>query len=760
MNSHIGPYRILRKLGEGGMGVVYAAEDERLRRAVAIKTIRDTGDSSARERFFREARAAASLSHPNVCQLFDIGDESGRPFLVMELLEGEPLSERLRRGTVPLNDAVQFALSVLTALDALHSRGFIHRDLKPSNVFLTQSGVKLLDFGLARELQPSILEPNETTMQQGAGSPSPLTLSGMIIGTPRYMAPEQLLGAPVDARTDLFAIGAILYEMLTGSAPFAEDNAMKLYHAICYEAAPNLAGSAAIAAINRIVHRAMAKRPDERYQSANAMAADLREVMMISDAGSSVVAHRVTRLIVLPLRLLRPDAEIDFLAHAIPEAITTSLAGVGSLIVRSPMAASRIDASDLRTLASEADVDVALTGTLLRSGEQIRMTSQLLEVPGGTVLWSLSSQATMSDIFELQDTLTQRIVESLQLPLTEREARLVRGDVPATPRAHEFYLRAAQQGESPEGWRIAHDLYKRALDEDPRYAPAWARIARIHLLLGKYAGETKVEYELAESAARRALDLSPDLPIAYLAYAQIEVATGRAEASVLRLLDRVQRGTSDPAVFSGLVMALRYCGLLEHSAAAYELAHQLDPHISTSVSHTYWMMGRYQEALDTVDRDRDWGADEALVLESMGRYDEAFAIFDDRRKRLVKNGALPGSQAFHIIEGFEWIVRGDERAFERIEEFRQFPDPEGLFYIARGLVRIGRHDDAIEMLDRTERDGFFCYPIFARDPWLDPLRGDARFVAILKRAEERMRNAQRAFDAHPGSRVLVIGGRG
>jgi len=757
MDERIGPYRILRKLGEGGMGVVYAAEDERLQRAVAIKTIRDTGDSSARERFFREARAAASLSHPNVCQLFDIGDEDGRPFLVMELLDGEPLSDRVHRGALPLNDAVQITLSILTALDALHTRGFIHRDLKPSNVFLTTSQVKLLDFGLARELQPAMLEANDTTLRQG--SQSPLTLSGMIIGTPRYMAPEQLLGTPADARTDLFAIGSILFEMLTGKPPFNEENAMKLYHAICYEAAPNLAGSSAIAAINRIVHRAMSKRPEDRYQAAGAMAADLREVMMISDAGSPVVAHRVTRLIVLPLRLLRPDPEIDFLAQAIPEAITTSLASVGSLIVRSPMTASRIGANDLRRLATEADVDVALTGTLLRSGEQIRMTSQLLEVPGGTVLWSLSSQATMSDIFELQDTLTQRIVSSLELPLTEREARLVRGDVPATPRAHEFYLRAAQQGESPEGWRIAQDLYRRALDEDPRYAPAWARIARIHLLLGKYGGDTVKEYELAESAARRALDLNPELPIAHLAYAQIEVATGRAQASVMRLLDRVQRGTNDPAVFSGLVMALRYCGLLEASVAAYEQARQLDPHISTSASHTYWMAGRYDEALATVDRDRDFGADEALVLESMGRYEDAVAMFEDRRKRLTANGALPGSVAFRILQGFEYFLVADTRAMEMIEEFRTFPDPEGSFYIARGLVRIAQLEEGLNMLEAAERDGFFCYPIFAHDPWLDPLRGNPRFVAILKRAEERMRSAQRAFDRHPGSRVLVVGGR-
>ncbi len=758
MDDRIGPYRILRKLGEGGMGVVYAAEDERLRRAVAIKTIRDAGDSSARERFFREARAAASLTHPNVCQLFDIGDESGRPFLVMELLDGEPLSARIARSPLPLGDSVQITLAILTALDALHTRGFIHRDLKPSNVFLTPSGVKLLDFGLARELHPATLSSNDTTLRPGQDA-TPLTLSGMIVGTPRYMAPEQLLNTPVDARTDLFATGSLLFEMMSGHAAFSEENTMRLFHAICYEAAPTLAGSTAISAVNRIVHRALAKRMDERYQSAQAMASDLREVMMISDAASPVVAHRVTRLIVLPLRMLRPDPEIDFLAQAIPEAVTTSLAGVGTLIVRSPMTASKIDTTDLKALATQADVDVALTGTLLRSGEQIRMTSQLLEVPGGTVLWSQSSQATMSDIFALQDTLTQRIVSSLELPLTEREARLVRGDVPANSRAHEFYLRAGQQGQSPEGWAVARDLYHRALEEDPRYALAWARVSRIHLLIGKYLGDTAKQYELAESSARHALELSPDLPLGHLAFAMIEVCTGRALQATQRLLDRVQRATTDPSVFSGLVMTLRYCGLLDESIAAYEQAHELDPNISTSVSHSYWMAGRYEEALATVDRDRDFGGDEALVLESMGRHEEARSMFGDRRERLVRNGALPSSEAFQILQAFEWFLNGDRRAFTQMESFRQFPDPEGRYYIARGMVNIKEIDVAMEMLEEAERDGFFCYPIFAHDRWLDPLRMNPRFIAMLKRAEQKMRDAKRAFDAHPGSRVLVVGGR-
>src|SRR5438046_3041090 len=255
MLDRIGPYRIVRKLGEGGMGVVYAAEDERLRREVAIKTIREAGDSSARERFMREARAAASLSHPNVCQLFDIGDAEGTPFLVMELLDGESLAERLVRGALPLAEAIRIALAVLTALDALHSRGFVHRDLKPSNVFLTGYGVKLLDFGLARELPTAKLSSDDPTMQQGR---SPVTLSGMIVGTPRYMSPEQILGGVVDGRTDLFSVAVLLYEMIAGSPPFKDDTPMQVFHAIAYENPPNLAGSDALSAVNAVIHRAMA----------------------------------------------------------------------------------------------------------------------------------------------------------------------------------------------------------------------------------------------------------------------------------------------------------------------------------------------------------------------------------------------------------------------------------------------------------------------------------------------------------------------
>jgi eukaryotic-like serine/threonine-protein kinase len=758
MLDRIGPYRIVRKLGEGGMGVVYAAEDERLNRAVAIKTIREAGDTVVRERFMREARAAASLSHPNVCQLFDIGDTEGTPFLVMELLDGESLAERLGRGALPLAEAIRITLAVLTALDALHTRGFVHRDLKPSNVFLTGYGVKLLDFGLARELPAAKLSSDDTTMQHGR---SPLTLSGMIVGTPRYMAPEQILGTPVDGRTDLFSVAVLLYEMVAGAPPFANENPMQLFHALVYENPPNLAGSAAISAVNRVIHRAMAKKPEDRYQSSAAMAQDLRETTLISDAASHAVAHKVTRLIVLPFRMLRADEEIDFLANAMPEAITTSLAAIRSIIVRSPMAAAKLagEAIDLKRLATEADVDVAVTGTLLRAGEQIRVTAQLVAVPAGTVLSSVSSQTTMSGIFDLQDALTQRIIDSLELPRAERSSASMRRDVPATPLAHEFYLRAGQQGESPSAWQIARDLYERSVEEDPHYAPAWARLSRIYLLLGKYGNDAAANYALAESAVRRALEINPDLPIAHQAYAHLEVSTGRARESVMRLLDRVARGSNDPNAFAGLVTSLRFCGLLEESCAAHEQARQLDPTISTSAAHSYWMSGRYEEALAAVDPNRDFG-DAAFIYESMGRLDEAIAIFDDRMKRLQAAGGT-GSSAmnFRIFESFRASLLGKPDALELYDTFINFPDPEGLYYSGRSYVRIGALEQALALIDKSERNGFFCYPFFVRDPWLDPLRGDSRLNDVIRRAESKWREAKRAFESHPGSRVLTIGAK-
>src|SRR6186713_2728419 len=230
MLESVGHYRILSKLGEGGMGVVYAAADERLQRQVALKMLHGTGrDPQARERLWREARAAASVSHPNVCQLYDVGEANGELFIAMELLEGQPLSARLSHGPIPLAESVDMTLAILSALGAIHGRGLVHRDLKPSNIFLTTHGVKLLDFGLARSIEDSA---KETQAQ--------LTVAGTVMGTPHYMSPEQIGGDPLDGRSDLFALGAILFELLVGTTAFKGKTAPQVFHSILYDPLPAL----------------------------------------------------------------------------------------------------------------------------------------------------------------------------------------------------------------------------------------------------------------------------------------------------------------------------------------------------------------------------------------------------------------------------------------------------------------------------------------------------------------------------------------
>ena len=565
------------------MGVVFAAEDDSLGRRVAVKTIAEP-DDSARKRFRREARAAAGVNHPNVCQVYEIGEDGGQLFIAMELLEGESLADRLRRGPLPVEEAVALGRGMLAALAALHATGVVHRDLKPSNVFLTPHGVKLLDFGLARPL------PKELTQSLETGTE--LTRPGLLVGTPRYMAPEQVLGHEVDARTDLFSGAAILYEAVSGRPAFLGTTVVEVLSATLHEQPPALAGDAAVVALDRVLRRALAKRPADRPASAAEMAAEMEQVATAGTSTATSVARPLTRLVVLPFRLLRPDPEIDFLSFALADAVSASLAGLPSVVIRSSAAAARFatESPDLKALATQADVDRVLMGTLLRAGDQLRATAQLVEAPAGTLVSSQTLQAPLGDVFRLQDELAQRIVESLSPSLSEREGR--RRGVPASARAYEFYLRANEVVRDWSHVAVARDLYRQCVDEDPSFAPAWAKLGRCHRLLAKYFRQTPREnLARADECFRRALELEPDLPVAHKLYVHHESEMGRARDAMVRLLGLARSHRNDPEIFAGLVHACRYCGLLDASEAAHREARRLDPHISTSVVYTWWARG-------------------------------------------------------------------------------------------------------------------------------------------------------------------------
>jgi TolB-like protein len=747
--TRLASYEIVGLLGAGGMGEVYRARDVRLNRHVALKVINASGGDDGRRRLLSEARAAAAVNHPNICQIFEIGEEHDNLFITMELLSGETLADRLLRGPMAVSQAIPLVIDALTALHVIHEQGLVLRDLKPANIFLTPHGVKLLDFGLARPSSPNAdLGLTHTATR--------LTQSGTMMGTPRYMSPEQIQGQRVDARTDLFAMGATLYEMLSGTPAFPGRTSLDVLHATLHDAPAALGGSRTIESVNRIVQRLLAKSPNERPPSAAAAAEELRACVALGDITAVPHARTMTWLIVMPFRVLRPDAETDFLSFSLPDAIASSLAGLRSLGVRSTAGAARFATGeiDFARIAAEAHVDLVMTGTLVRNGDAIRVTTQLVGAPGGEVLWSHTAHATLRDVFQLQDEVVQRIVSSLALPLTTREQQLLRHDVPASPTAYEFYLRANQVQQqatlaSLDAAHLAKDLYAQSVEADPHYAPAWANLGRCYRVLGKSGGEGADDYlRRAELCLQRALTLNPQLASVTRHYAQLESDTGRSKDGLARLLAAARTNDRDPELWAGLVHACRYCGLLQPSIAAHERARQLDPAIATSVRHTYWLLGDPQSAL----RERGAGRFyfEAMVLASIGRTDEAFEYLREmermKRPELMQN----------FVGSLRLLLEGKRAESLAASEFciRHFPDPEAVFYMARQLVRLGEPDRAFEVLDDVVDRGFYLSHPLSNDPWLAPLRTLPGYEPLMQRTRRLEQDAAVLFSQCGGPALV------
>ena len=344
------------------------------------------------------------------------------------------------------------------------------------------------------------------------------------------------------------------------------------------------------------------------------------------------------RLAVLPFRQLKADPDTQFLSFSLADAIASSLSGLESLVVRSAIAAARFtsDAPDLAGVASALDVNLVLAGTILRVGDRVRVSTQLVEVPHGTLLWTTTAEALLEDLFGVSDGLVRRIVESLALPLTVREAGQLRQDVPSSGHGYTLYLRANALGRYPDTWTQARDLYLEAVRVDPRYAPAWAGLGRIYRMMAKYAPDEDPQLvKLAEESFRRALAVSPELSLAHYLYAQLELETGRSVNALFRLLDRARERRADPKLFAGLVQACRYVGLLDASRAAHERARLLDPAIRTSIGYTSVMAGDYARAVAEA-RDNDDPL-EGFALALAGRGEESIQVLQALRARYGRN---------------------------------------------------------------------------------------------------------------------------
>jgi TolB-like protein len=488
----------------------------------------------------------------------------------------------------------------------------------------------------------------------------------------------------------------------------------------------------------------------EALESARASAA--------AEATTVTAIRPVTRLIVLPFRLLRPDPEIDFLAVALPDAITASLCGLESLVVRSTASASRWAAADpdLQRLAAEAEVDAVLRGTLLRSGAQLRLATQLVEVPSGTVAWSKTLQTPVTDVFELQDELSDRVIEALAIPLSARERLQLERDVPATARAYELYLRANHLGTSVTSTSTlvsARDLYRACLQDDPRFAPAWARLGRVYRIMAKYGhGDWRENVRLAEDAFRRALEVNPELPLAHSYYTYFEIEElGDAPGAMLRLLDRVRARAADPDLFAGLVTVLRFCGLYDASLAAWARARRLDPKIGTSAHYTLFLQGRWADAAanDCNDPPVVSVFSEAILRGPAA----ALALVRELQKTPIEG------VEHHALQYTAGALEGDPlRARASVDGVLSagFHDPEGTYFGLRALSRVGETERAAELLGSVVERNFLCHEAVAIDPWLEPLRARADVAAVLEESRRRRARAAEAFEAAGGPRLLAM----
>lgn len=458
------------------------------------------------------------------------------------------------------------------------------------------------------------------------------------------------------------------------------------------------------------------------------------------------------RVMVLPFRLLVPDPELDFLSFSLPDAVGSSLSGVHAAIVRSSLVAARFGAEqpDLVRIAAEADVNRVVTGGILRVGDRVRVTAQLLEAPAGTVLGASSAEGAIGDLFHLQDHLVAQIVGALMPTLAGQTVAPTRGDVPASSRAYECYLRANQLAQRPADHPRALHLYRESVTIDPAFAPAWARLGRLYRVMSKYQDDGSESFRLAEHALEHALELNPELPLANTQYALLEVDLGRGLDAMTRLITRARIHRTDPDLLAGLVHACRYAGLLDASIAAYRRAVDLDPLVATSVLQSYWMSGDVPLALAESSK-LAGGSLRGMVLALAGRNTEAIAYLREQE------ATLPYERMRQLSRALRTLLEGDRSASLASLDaliLTTSQDPEARYFYARYLAKLGEVDRANDLLASAVFGGFIASRVMAWDPWLDTLRSTASFRSVQMQADARYAVAVEQFTRAGGKEVL------
>jgi TolB-like protein len=778
--TKLGPYEILSPLGAGGMGEVYKATDTRLGRDVAIKTLPDrfSRDTAALARFEREVRALAALSHVNILVIHDVGNDGGVAYAVTELLDGETLRQRLAVGALPVRRAVDLAVQISEGLAAAHAKGVVHRDLKPENVFVGLDGrAKILDFGLARELAP--LEGANTESRTA----EMVTEPGTTLGTVGYMAPEQVRGQPADGRSDIFALGCVLYEMLAGQRAFTGASAVETLNAVLNDDPPELetANPSVPQPLARLVRRCLEKRPDERFQVARDLAFALEA---LAGAGALTRAGFSPRgadtragppsLAVLPLKDLGRDPASAHLGLGLADATITELSLLKSLLVRPTASIAKYGDRSVDPLEAgrELGVDAVVDGSFQRAGSRLRVTVQLIETAGGRSLWGAKIDTSLEDLFDMQDEVSRKIAEALEVELSPREERLLGRGPRATGGAYDLYMKGRYHllGESLENVNKAIESFERARDLDPSFAPVWAGLADTFVRMAFVYEPDGGWYERAEEMCAQALRLDPSLPEGHYVRARLLWSPQKDfdHGGALRELSSALAGQpnlSEAHVRQGIVLG--HVAMFEESEKALKRALDISPDDPSAALHLglcRLLECRYAEALELTDRavrkaPSPWAHYQlALCQVRLGLLEQASETAEASSRR------YPGDVLFQCVRGLVAASRGDAgRAHQHVRTIVEKRKAFGHYHHAQYDIAciqsaLGDRAAAFASLEAAAHNGFPCYRFFEGDSLLEPVRGEPGFGGLMTELRNECARYRSIYvSAEPASDVA--GGR-
>jgi len=732
----ISHYEILEKLGEGGMGVVYKAIDKKLDRIVALKFLAAhlVSNDESRRRFIREAKAAAALQHPNICTVYEIDEFNGQTFIAMAYLDGQELSGEIESGPIKVERLLDLAEQVARGLQEAHGKGVVHRDIKPANIMVTTQGqAVLMDFGLAQ-------------LAQGG---SKLTKEGTSVGTSAYMSPEQTTGEKLDLRTDVWALGVVLYEMATGQLPFQGHYEQAILYSILNEAPQPITGvrTGLPVDLERIVNKCLAKRADERYQTIIDLLADLRALKRAAESGagrrpSSGSKDTRASVAVLPFENRGRGDEDEYFSDGISEDITSALGKVERLQVAPRSMAFQFKGKrpTPKEVGAVLNVGHVLEGSVRRSGNRVRINVELIAIEEGYQVWSERYDRVMEDVFEIQDEISQAIVEKLKVRLVGREKELLAKRYTENLDAYNLCLRGRYYWykRTDEAFQKAMGFYQQALAEDPGYALAQAGLADCYTVLGYYGVlPAKEAMPKARAAALKAIQIDAELAAAHTSIGGVEGLHWNWGAAERAFQRAIELDSSYPlAHLWYAVNALMPVGRLEEAFAEWSRAAKLDPvtpFVNAGPGWILFLQRQYDRAIEELQKTLELDPNFfwtnfflAMAYLQKGAYNKAIALLQRENESNWRDGHL----------GYAYAVSGEpDKARELIEELlagsqREHQVPYHLAMIYFGL---GETDKAFECLATAcELHSFQLFWIKVH-PMLDSVRSDPRFQAILRR---------------------------